>query len=825
MDARIDFGPTREVVKSVVRRLWRRPAFPLTVGVLLAIGLGDVFGAATLLRATTFRPIPWHDAPRLGLLVPTHDATPEVWSVGRVKDVRTAIAEHATVTWFSSATLENELLGRPLRTAFVDRRFFDVLGLTLAQRVRGDGARDDGGRAVILSARSERLLFGGESSIGRPLVLGEARYVVAGVVPPGTEFPLDAEAWVVVSDADEGASRDAEMLVRLAHDANVVSAWPIIEQRMAELRTDLRAQGVRVRALFMPIEKVVRPDLGRRARIVVVGVSGVLLLVLLNIATVTLLRALHRRPELALAAAFGASTRKLVAESAVEIGIVALVSLPLALVIERAFTVLLVSNQLSGASAPALWDGVLVKLVAWAIIVLFVAALSIVPILRLRAANLMVVAKGLETGSGSGRGRTRQVLLALQLSATTAFAILGLLVVQTHRRITSLDFGFRDRELAFATVNLTSKEFADPANARIFANEFAERASVALGTRDVAIWGTTYPRMHAEPNEPPMEIEGRILPAEDPNEVPVLSLDVSPSFFRTLGVDLVSGRGFDNDDAMGSAPVAIVDEVAAARLWPGESAIGKRIRIGGARSPLPWMTVVGVVRSTQSIHQVGLEWQSEGRRFPLMYRPFAQASPSRLVIPLTGTGFSIAARGRESPEATARTLERLLADAAPRERFEFAGSLTLFLDRLGRREESRQESIVFLAFGIVGLVLALFGLARVIDEVLARRTRELGIRAALGASPRRLVTAIAGPVGVAISIACVVGAASVLFFDSAIQRILRVGSTATSSNGPVASFSMILAGGSAIFVLSVLVTFIRAARAVRVDPSTALRAD
>ena len=148
MDVRVELRLARDVIKSVLRRFWRRPAFPATVGLLLAIGLGDIFGATTLLRATTLRPIPWPDAPRLGLLVPTHDAEPEVWSVGRVKDVRAAIAEHATLTWFSPATLESPLLGRPLRIAFVDARYFDVLGVTVGPSIRTHGARDDGARAL-----------------------------------------------------------------------------------------------------------------------------------------------------------------------------------------------------------------------------------------------------------------------------------------------------------------------------------------------------------------------------------------------------------------------------------------------------------------------------------------------------------------------------------------------------------------------------------------------------------------------------------------------------------------------------------------------------
>jgi putative ABC transport system permease protein len=812
---------------SAGRGLRRDPRFTVGFAIVLGLGVAGVLFVIGVLSATVYRAIPWIAPEQLYSIHFRDNSIPRQWTVREASAARAAGLPGVAVTWYSrfelDVAVEND--SAPMRVAVIEPHLFEVLGLTAREGVVTGAAEASDEGVVFISSGARNRLFAGSAAVGKQVRLGNRFYVVMGVLPGGVEFPLGTDLWRVEAPLEARAGeRAVDVIVR---DSAGRPSQTLAEQ-LTHVVSDSRGRvepGVRTTVVATSLLEYARPQIGRRTRVILTGVGAVVVLIVITLANTLLLRAQRARfssaVRLTLGAPFSALVRHTIAEIALLVGASFVTGALIAYALAGVFSRLL-RDSLAHASVTVSGAWLLPLLLALIAIAGLLAVASVLPLRRVSPAVSLRSAMPSGTPSTS---RLRRVFLGLQVSASVLFLLLAAAIGATYVEVSRLDVGFDFEDVGFATVGLRGEQFADPARTRAVAAEMASRARVALGASAVAVWGTTYPHRHAAQTESPIQIPERELPAQDPSILPVLSLDVNAEVFGVLGVPLRQGRLFDSTDVLGNAPVVILDALAARALYGDQSAIGRKLRLGGRESDLPWMTVVGVVASSQPIHPYALEWQLTRTRYPLMYRPLAQAAPSALLAPLSDPGFSIAVSTNGAAQRAPSVFARLASELIPEERVAFNGALSSFIDRAGRIDESKFEAVALGIFGVLGIILALAGVATAIDETLHARTREIGIRVALGAPARAIMRLVCvGTLGPTM-VGALVGVLTFAVGGRAVGTLLRdSGGSGGGALGAI-QWSFVLAASLGTAIAMAAVVLWRSRRAAVVDPATALRVE
>ncbi len=813
---------------SAGRSLSRDPRFTIGFSVVLGVGFAGVLFVIGALQATVFRTIPWDAPTQLYSIQFRDNGIPRQWTVRDAATARALNIPGVAITWYSRFEQSVGVSGdsAALRVAVVEPRLFEVLGLRAREGiVTGATAPADEG-VVILSSAARARLFPRGPAIGGRLRLGDRFSPVIGVLPGGVEFPLGTDLWRV-EEAFEARSgeRAVDVIVRDSAERSAQAVEELLTGAIAAA-LDRRAEpGVRTTVGATPLVEFSRPRIGRRTRVILAAIGSVVALIVVNLANALLLRAQRTLFGNAVRLTLGAPYSALVRRAVCEAALLAMTSLVIGAAIAYALAGVfrsLIENSIAGASVAV--DIRCIPAIALALFAIM-GALAIALVLPLRQVSPAVSLRAAMPSGTPSASRLRRLFLGLQVSASVLFLLVAVALGATYMRMSQLDVGYTYDDVGFATIGLRAEQFADPARVRSIAEEMATRARVALGVPDVAVWGTTYPHRLAAQTESPIQVPGRELPAQDPRVLPVLSLDVNRDYFAALGVALREGRLFDRSDVEGSAPVVILDELAARALYGDSGAIGRTLRLGGRESVLPWMTVVGVVASSQPIHPFALEWELAGTRYPLMYRPLAQTAPTALLAPLSDPGFSIAVAADDAATRAPATFSRLFSELTPGERASFSGSLRAFIDREGRIEASRSEAAALGLFGMLGILLAVLGVATAVDETLHARTREFGIRVALGAPAHAIMRLVCiGTLGPA-AVGIVAGFLTFLLGRQAVISLLSDTPASTGSVTGVIPWLSIIAVAACTVIAIGTVAIWRSRRAAGIDPAIALRAD
>lgn len=818
----------RTELSEATRSLRRDPRFTLGFSLVLGIGMAGVLFVVSLLQATAFKTIPWSAPDQMFALILRDNGVPRQFTVRDALTMRDAAIPRLAISWYSTSEQSVEARGdsSDTRVAIVEPRFFHTLGLVAAEGRLPDDSDDAADQAVVLSQRLRAHLFPAGNAIGELASIGGRRFTVVGVLPRGSEFPLGADAWQITTSASTGRLQATVNVI--ARDSSGRSSTELqarLTGTTASLASSQADAAIRTTVGVTSLIEEVRPRLGRRVRVILTGICAVILLVLVNLSNALLLRAERRRFSHALRITLGAPVARLMRLALYEIVLLVTVSLALGVALAMSLAGLLraaLGGQFADASVAV--DGTWLLGVG-VVLLLVIGALALAPLLTIvRVEPATAIQRSSSVGAPVA-SRMRRIFLGLQVGATVFFLLIAATISLAFARVNRLDLGYAHRDLTFATVGLRGDEYRDPARVRAAALDAATLARQSLASPAVAVWGTTYPHRLALQTESPIQIPERVLPAQDARVLPALSVDVNPEFFGVMGVSLRRGRLFDATDTPGSAPVAIVDDQLAKALWGDDDAIGKSLRLGGRASDLPWMTVVGVVASSQPIHPYALEWELTGTRYPLMYRPFSQSNPTALLAPLSDPGFSIAlAAGATSADAS-RTLERVFAQVLPGERPRFNGQLRDFVDRTEYFDQTLFESVTLGLFGAVGILLALLGVATAVDETLHSRTREIGIRLALG-SPVSSILRLVSLGTLRVAIAGALGAMALFAVGGRAMRGLVYESTMNVTGDSIVVsplFVVAVVGGTLGLVL--LIALWRAGRAAGVDPAIAIRVE
>jgi putative ABC transport system permease protein len=690
--------------------------------------------------------------------------------------------------------------------------FFTALGVS-PQPGRGfleAEARPGQDRRVVLGHALWQRAFGGDPTlVGQTLTINGEPFVVVGIAPPGFQFPDGAEAWApLVLPAAAEARRDWHYLSvlgwladgRTREDAK--AALSVVARRLEhDHPLTNAARGVDVSSLTLGFGDPVLP------RILVIWQAGaflVLLIACVNVANLILARTTERQRELAVRLALGAGRARVVRQLVTE-GVVAalgavLLAMPLTALASRTLRDHMpaeISRFLPGwAQLGVDWRTLLFSA---ALAVVAAGLFSALPALRASRPDLNEALRdgGRSVTVGGARQRGRNVLVVAQLTAAVVLVATAGLAVRSADALINGPQGFEPGGVLVFDVSLSESRYPAAETRRAFVRDVTARLAELPGVSAVAVANTLPGR--GSYSSRPIEIEGQPLATgSEPPEVEARS--ATPSLFDTLRLPLLEGRALEPADDERAPGVAVVSRSMAERFWPGLDPIGRRFRVVGKDKQAPWVQVVGV--SGDVIQQWAMR-----RNAPTFYRPFAQDPSSNLA-------FAVRTRAA-APETLAGGARRALRAVDPDQPAYHVKSM---------RRSIAQSTIglqyvaaIMAAFGALALVLAVSGVYGVMSYRVSRRTLEIGVRVALGASRFDVLRLTLGQAARLSALGLLLGSGLAFAAGRFLSATLR---------GAVAFEPAVLAGVTALLAVAALVAaWVPAQRALGVDPARALRSE
>ncbi len=791
-------------------RLWlKTPGFTALAALTLAVGIGCTAAIFTVVNDVVLRPLPHRDGDRLVNLFETNVQSEAVRlpvSYPNYRDWREATDEtgledlaaySGTVT--ATVVVDGEPEAVPLQP--VSGNLLELLG-NAPEFGRSIGPEDDapGSPPVVLLSHgfwSERM--GSDPGVlERSLRIDGVERRILGVMPAGFSFPrAGVDLWIPLVAGEQ--SRDLRFLNVIGRLRDGVSLEGV-QRRMDDVMARLVAAwpeenaggGVSVLARKDLVLGDVRPVL----YVLLGAVSLLLLLACANLANLMLARATTRGREIAVRAALGAPRRRIIAQLLVEYGILAAAGGALGLLFGWAGTVGLVS--LAPATLPRRIEiAVDLRVVAFTAAVTLLSAFlfGILPALRAsrRDPGDALRDHGLRGLAGATRHRLLGVLVVAQLAIALVILTGSGLLLNSFARLLNVDPGFEPDRVLIMRVTPPTQRYPTFQLVDNFYQTVLDRARAIPGVEAAgATWAVPFSLDWASGR---VTAEGR--PMSPGEELVLGMMPIRDDFLDVLGIPIIAGRAFAREDAS-NENVLLLNQSAARLLFPGEDALGKRLKRGRAAEDVPWMTVIGIVGD---VKRFGLNAGAE----PEMYRLHRSAEWAR--------DMRITLRSSGDPLALALPLRRIIRELDP----ELAVTeVTLLRDLVGQSlDDERFRTILFAAFAVVALVLALIGVYGVLAFVVARQTGEIGLRMALGADRARVLREVLSTGARLIALGLVFGLVTAAVASRALESMLFNLRTLD----PLTYFAVALT----LSVAALLACWIPARRAARVEPLIAIR--
>jgi putative ABC transport system permease protein len=790
------------------RRLVAAPAFALVAIVTLALGIGANTAIFSVAAGVLLRPLPYPSADRLAMIWMDNARLKlrQDWhSYPNYLDYKTRNTTFDDMAEFNRRFITLTGEGDPERLvgAHSSANLFEVLGVRPALGRTYSREEDAAGAAVVvLSHRLWQRRFGARSDVvGRKISLNGASFEVIGVMPERFAFPsVDTEMWVPTPAG--GSQRTArsslwlQVIGRRKPGVTIAQAQADLERINADIVREFPQQkgnGVYAEDYRDHIVGQVRPVV-----LALLGAVGfVLLIACTNVANLLLARSSAREREVALRAALGAGRGRIVRQLLTE-------SLLLAC--------------LGGAAGLALgWVGVsalvaaspdnLPRLADIAVdrgVFAFTAGIAVLTGLLFGLFPAIQTAKTepVHTLKEGGRGATgigramRRALVVIEVALAVVLLVGAGLMIRSLARMQQVDLGFRTDHVLSARLSLSGQRYRDAAARAEFFNRLVEDAAAAPGAQGAAAIGTVF--LSATPNSTNVSIEGR--PDFKPDEAVEVPFDaITPDYFRVLDVPLREGRFFDRRDSADAPSVVIINETMASMFWHDQSPLGRRIKYGSLSGRAPWLTIVGVVGDTR---RTGYEAAVR----PDTYLPYAQVPDNNMTLLVRTTG---------EPTALGASVRELVHQIDPLIPLQMVRPLDDDVSQMmaGRR----LNTTLFVMFGAIAALLAAVGIYGVVAGSVELRTRELGVRLALGATGGAILRMVLAEGLWLVILGLVLGLGASLALSGVIAGLLYdVRPTDAATFAGIATFTVVVA---------LIASLIPAVRALRVDPVTALRAE
>ncbi|HSJ16318.1 MAG TPA: ADOP family duplicated permease [Longimicrobiales bacterium] len=785
-------------IRHAVRALNRRPGFTAIAVLTLALGIGATSAIFSALYHTLLRPLPFEGGERMvygwmsggGMMISPSLAQVDAWRArARSFDL---IAQYDAGEY----TLRGEGDASIVAGAAIERALPAALRVApvLGRVFTAEEMQPQGRLVVMLSEGLWQRRFGGRADVlGERIEVNDERYEIVGVLP--NRFAAfqgetrEGQLWFPLR-LGEGQSTRASALLRLREGVDTAAASAELRTISRDVTEDHQLHGEWTPQL-MPATAFLDGATQKGLPLLFAAVSAVLLIACANLAGLLLVRVAGRRREVAIRAAIGASrgaiTRLVAAESLLlAIGGGAAGALLAGWLMDLARLVrpdsLNTLDQLSVDGVTLASAAALTLLTA----LLFGAAPAWSAVRHDLIAPLMAGGAGARVTAG---GRLRAVLVAGQIAASLVLLVASLLLVRSVGYLQRQDVGFRPAGVQALRLELPGTSYPDAAARRAFFDQLLPALRQLPAVRSVATATGVPTQFGAMLGE--VQIEGRALDTAD-RERFLNFAAVSSDYARTMGLQVVAGRFLQESDR----DAIIIDAAWAARLWPGESAIGRRIRLSAAPDA-PWLSVVGVVR--------GVMGRKGGTDAPQVYVPAEYTWGHGWVVLRTDPDAASiaplvrAAVGRIDARLVPRdftTMETLLSD-------------TIALDRF--------YMLLLVSFALTALLLSVIGLYGVISNAVTQRIPEIGVRLALGASPRGVQRLVLGQGLRLTAIGLGIGVAATLFLVKLLSSVIY---------GVQPYDAVSFAGAAAVLMTAAcLAVWLPTRRALRVDPVAALRSE
>lgn len=817
-------APWRDLVPAW-RLLRHAPAFALCSVLMLALAIGATTAVFSIVNAALLRPLPHVDLDRWARLYEqprSEGLGPMSASIPNYRDWKQQSRAFAAMVLWMPMSLnlsgdEGEAERVPLMIATMDA--LHTLGVRPAAgrllQASDDPAPQHGERPAMISYGLWQRRFGGDPAIaGRRILLNLNPYLVVGVAPRDFEFPpgTRADVWVPQSlhAIESDTARDArgmQVSGLLRPGVTWLEASAELDVVAARLATQYRENegfGVRV----VPVRDEIAGPF-RAPLLALLGALGlVILLVSVNVANLQLVRLEARRRELAVRAAIGASRARLVGQVLIESALIALAAGGLGVVLApfcvRLVLVFVPPQQVAWLSVPIDVRVLLVSAGLTSAVLAIAGLLPAVRGVRIDVAAALALGGRAGTGAPSSR-RLRRGFVVAQLALSFVLVVGAALMVQSFVRLQRVDPGFPAQNRLTLSYMAPRSRYPDGARLAALADRLSEAVSRAPG---VVAAGAAQALPFAEG-----ATWFQALTRTDPRSVGNLAVlphvhynVVSPGYAEALGLPVLAGRAFTGHDTASSLPVVLINEAAARRFFPNEDPIGQQLWVGHAQAlpTTPRRTVVGVVGDAR--------WDSvDTPAGPEAWVPVTQQVGSDLVY---RTMLLVAHTTGDPLDAVSAVRERIRAvdkDLA-------LASVRTLEDRLDEALwRHRLGAAALGALGLAALAIALLGVFGVTSQLASRRAHEMGVRVALGATPRAIARLVLAESGRLVLAGVALGALGALVCARSASGLLF-------GIGPSdAATFLATAGGLASAAL--LASYVPARRASRVDPLVTLRAE
>jgi predicted permease len=781
------------------------------VVVTMALGIGAATAVYAVVEAVVLRSLPLREPERLVWMwnarVERERAPFSALDLADYREQNTVLEGLAPfVNWTANLTGTGD--AERLEGVRVDAALFDVLGATpaIGRLFRASDAREP---VAVLTHNLWRRRFGADPGIvGQPVSLNGMAYTVVGILPSGFVFPFrDAEIAVPLSlDSDprrpDRSAGFLRVVARLKPGVSIAAAKTNLDAIAARLRREYPdANAKKVGVNLFPLDREIIGD----ARTLLLTLLGAVALVLLvacaNIANLLLVAYGARRHELGLRTALGATRRRIAGQVLGEVGVLVAAGGLAGVFAGRALARVLV--WWGGTSLPRLDDIGLtprVTIVALATVAIAALVCGLVPAWLVSDQSAPGLADAERTSSGSvGQGRSRRLFVATQLAAALMLVVAVALTARSFAKLQAVDVGFDGRQVLSAQLALPPTRYAKPADLIGFAEKLQPALLALDGVGDAA--AISLMPLTGLLSTQDYRAVGR--PEPPPDEIPQAHYRIAtPGYFHLMGID-VDGREFNDDDREGTQRVAIVSRTLAERHWPGgrRAALGEHVIIG--RDALQ---IVGVCAD---VKQFGLDaGRTADLYVPLRQMPANQAQfvaarmywvvrgdrdPSSLADPVRG---AVRRLDKDVAASSLRTMPQIVTASIGSRRF---------------------NADLIAAAGAASLVLALLGVYAVTAFSLARRTREIGIRLTLGATPAQVLRPLLARELTSIGIGVAAGCAGAAGISVLLSRVLF--------DTPAFEPALIGASAAALVTAALLASYIPCRRALAADPVSALRAE
>jgi putative ABC transport system permease protein len=801
-------------VKLAARTCLRRPAFFATVVLTLGLGIGAATAIASLVDATILRPVPYPNPDRLVAMVEDSPRFGKVsFAIAFVREFRERLTQYDAIAAFTSSwdvTLTGAGEARTVPAAFVSDGLLELFGARVRSgRLLTRADEQAASKVAVVSERFWARTFGAGTPLGGQIIqINDEPLTVVGILAGDFKMPITsslavanqqtAELWLPMSRNPFASVRTvavANIVGRLAPGATVTNAQQEVSRLPAELSQAYPEVRADARYTAIPLARLVAEPV-RRPLVALLGAVLVLLLIACaNVASLTLARSASQAGELAVRAALGASRGRLMQQLLAESLVLAGAGTAMGVLVAW-LAISVVPSLALGDLPPSATIQMSARVAAIAGVAGLTVAMLVAMVMAVqssRAAAFRTIRDGARTVGGDGQ-RMRGALVFAEVALALVLLVSAGLLARSFWSLSRVDPGFRTDRLLANSVGMPGTRYPTPESRQAFVARVLDRIQALPGVaRAAAVNRLPLGGANVLTG---VEIEGQ------PQKDGPISMDrrvVTDTYFSTLGIPLRSGRAFVTGDSADTAErVAIVNEAVTRRFWPSGDPLDKRLRLMLRNGPGPWLRVVGVVGD---VRHHGLDQPAQ----PEVYVPYAQAPVESMVFVAQTIGDPLQLAG------PVRYVLQELDPLLPVRQETPDGLLHASI------AEPRIRALLFNGFGLAALLLSALGIYGVVAHAVDRRTREIGVRMALGAT-RTSILGLVMRNGMRMVIA---GAVAGLIAAAPVTLALR-----GLLFGIPALDPLTFAGVTGLLLLvAVFAILAPALRATRLDPTTALRVD